>query len=176
MKYELAECTAVRPTDIEELMAEFEASGEFCNALWRAGEIGAAAWIDEMKTEEAEGSRHEFVLGFFVGDMMAGVARVTPHPSHEANGNVGYYLRPSFRGARYGPVLLHLIEDFCMEKGIEDVNAVTSVMNTASMKTLAVAGWTPTGRAFVWRSEYNTRNALEFRPVRLSSYRERGGE
>lgn len=175
MKYELTDCTAVRPADIEELMAEFEASGEFCNALWRASEIGAMAWIDEMKAEEAEGTRHEYVLGFFVGDTMAGVARVTPHPKHEANGNVGYYLRPSFRGARYGPVLLHMIEDFCIENSIEDANAVTAVRNKASMKTLAVAGWTPTGRAFVWRSAYNTRNALEFRPARLSDLHERRG-
>lgn len=168
MKYELTDCTAVRPADIEELMAEFEASGEFCNALWRAYEIGAAAWVDEMAADEASGKRHEYVLGFYVGGVLAGVARITPHPHHEANGNVGYYIRPSFRGLRYGPVLLHMIEDFCIENCIEEAYAVTAIKNTASMKTLAVAGWTPTGRAFVWKSQFNTRNALEYRPVRLS--------
>lgn len=166
MKYELIDCATVRPDDLVELISEFQANGEFCNALWRANEIGAIAWLKELNNDDGT-ERHEYVLGFFVGDTLAGVARVTPHPNHEANGTVGYYLRPSFRGERYGPVLLHMIEDYCIENRIKNVVAVTDVTNKASVRTLTLANWIPTGRTFVWVSEDNARNALEFRPSRL---------
>ena len=164
VEYRLVDCRCANPEDIKDVIAEFETNGEFCNALWRAYEIGVDQWLVELETDS-----HEFVLAFYVGTELVGVARVTPKPNHEANGNVGYYIRPSCRGMRYGHVLLHMIVDFCKANNVQDVFAVTSVKNVASMKTLASAGWAPTGRAFKWKSKYGTRNAIEYSPESMTS-------
>lgn len=164
MKYELVECECIETGKIQSMMDEFSANGEFCNALWRAYEIGVLNWqterIDEIK-------HHEYVLGFMVDTCMIGVTRITPNPNHESNGKIGYYIRPSYRHLGYGTILLHLIEDFCLTNEIYLPTAVCSVGNIQSIKTLGNAGWYATGKEYDWVSENTIRKALEFRPKRL---------
>ncbi len=170
MKYELVECESVSASKIKSLMDEFTANGEFCNALWRAYEIGVLKWQLE-RTTEAE--HHELVLGFLVDACLIGVARITPHPNHDANGKIGYYIRPSYRHLGYGTILLHLIEDFCLTNVIYQPTAVCSVDNLTSIRTLHNAGWSETGIEYVWKSEKGPRKALEFRPRRLCGVSEK---
>ena len=164
MKYELVECECIDDYKIKSLMDEFEANGEFCNALWRAYEIGVVNWQIE-RIDEAH--HHEYVLGFMVDTCLVGVTRITPNPNHLANGRIGYYIRPSYRNLGYGTILLHLIEDYCIVNKIYLPTAVCSLENWQSIRTLKNAGWFPTGKAYQWSSEKEPRKALEFRPQRL---------
>ncbi len=164
MKYELVECEAIDAAKIRSIMAEFTVNGEFCNALWRAYEIGVDDW--QMERRE-EANHHELVLGFLVEQNLIGIARITPHPNHEANGRIGYYIRPSYRRLGYGTILLHLIEDFCLTNVIFQPTAVCAADNSTSIRTLHNAGWRETGKEYIWKAEDQDRKALEFRPKRL---------
>lgn len=170
MKYELVECESIDAAKIKSIMAEFTVHGEFCNALWRAYEIGVDAWQLERINEERH---HELVLGFLVEQCLVGIARITPHPNHEANGRVGYYIRPSYRRLGYGTILLHLIEDFCLSHVIYLPTAVCSADNHTSIRTLHNAGWRETGKEYIWTTENRSRKALEFRPQRLCGVSEK---
>lgn len=163
MIYELVGCECIETEKIQSLMDEFSAKGEFCNALWRAYEIGVAPW--QMERIE-EGDHHEFVLGFLVATDLIGITRITPQPNHRENGKIGYYIRPSYRGNGYGTILLHLVEDFCLLNGIYSPTAVCSTDNLISIKTLQSAGWMSTGKSYDWITEKTPRKALEFRPRR----------
>ena len=170
MKYELVPCEEIEAAKIKSIMAEFDVSGEFCNALWRAYEIGVDAWQAERISEE---SHHEVVVGFLVQECLVGVARITPHPNHKENGKIGYYIRPSYRRLGYGTILLHLIEDFCLSNVIYQPTAVCSADNLTSIHTLRNAGWRETGTEYVWKTENTSRKALEFRPQRLCGVSEK---
>ncbi len=171
MKYELVECECIDTGKIQSMMDEFSAHGEFCNALWRAYEIGVLNWQTERIDER---THHELVLGFMVDQCLIGVARITPHPNHIANGRIGYYIRPSYRSLGYGTVLLHLIEDFCIANEIFLPTAVCEVDNWRSIRTLRHAGWYRTGKMYNWISgDDEPRKALEFRPKRLVSVSEK---
>ncbi len=171
MKYELVECERyVKASQIKSLIDEFTANGEFCNALWRAYDIGVDEWYKERKNEA---DHHETVLGFLVESCLIGVARITPHPNHDANGKIGYYIRPSYRRLGYGTILLHLLEDFCLTNKIYKPTAVCSETNLNSIRTLRNAGWLETGNVHNWKSEKGIRKALEFRPRRLCDVSEK---
>jgi len=172
MRYELIDCGEVSQSTIEDFLAEFETNGEFCNALWKAHKLGVPEMLKDIKLTDAS-ERHEDVLAFFVGDMMVGAARVTPHPNHFENGNIGYYIRPSCRGHRYGSVLLHLIEDYCKEKNISSIVAMVELGNRASEKSFMYAGWKFTGRVYDWEHRSSPRKALEFCPKHLEKPHER---
>ena len=164
MKYELVECESIDAAKIKSIMDEFAVHGEFCNALWRAHEIGVRAWQLERINEVLH---HEHVLGFLIEQCLVGITRITPRPNHKANGMVGYYIRPSYRRLGYGTILLHLIEDFCLSNMIYLPTAVCSVDNQISIHTLHNAGWRETGKEYIWTTENRSRKALEFRPQRL---------
>lgn len=171
MKYELVECECIETGKIQSMMDEFNAHGEFCNALWRAYEIGVLDWQTERIDEK---HHHEFVLGFMVDSCLIGVTRITPHPNHKENGRVGYYIRPSYRKLGYGTILLHLIEDYCLSNTIYLPTAVCDIDNWQSIRTLMNAGWYQTGKVYYWTSEKAPRKALEFRPKRLVGSDDRG--
>lgn len=158
MKYELTPCYLLSAKHIEEFLDEFKVAGEYCNAMWRAYEIGVSAWKKELSTEIAPS---EYILAFLVDMEFVGVVRVTPNPNHIENGKVGFYIRPSKRKHKYAPSMLRLVEDFCFANGIENVTAVADSGNVASAKAMYAAGWTRSGKQYIWT--YG-RSAIEFQP------------
>ncbi len=158
MTYDLVNCSLVPAEEWEAMIAEFSERGEFCNAIWRAYDVGVRGWLKEAE-EFCIGKERQ--LAFRVDGNLVGVARVTPAPRNEANGKVGYYIRPSKRGRLYAPVLLRLIEDYCKAWRVENITAVTDAENTASIRSLTAARWLLTGRSFPWN---DGRLGLEFMP------------
>lgn len=164
MKYEIKSCVDVDPDVLKDFMYEFEEHGEFCNAMWRAYEVGVPKW--QVETNAHVFSDKERCVAFLIDGALAGVARITPKPRHIENGKIGYYLRPSFRKKKYAPVFLRLIEDFCAARNINSPTAVTDIKNTSSIQALRCAGWVETGNRYLWTSEERDRIAVEFAPAK----------
>lgn len=158
MKYELVPCDLLAAKHIEAFLDEFTAAGEYCNAMWKAHEIGVAAWKKEV-AKDVNPSEH--ILAFLVDTKLVGVVRVTPNPNHVENGKIGFYIRPSKRKQKYAPSMIRLAEDFCLANGIDNITAVADVRNVASAKAMFAAGWTRSGKQYVWTSG---RSAIEFQP------------
>ena len=78
------------------------------------------------------------------------MVRISSRINHEANGKVGYSIRPSRRKRLYAPTLLRLVEEYCCLNGITPVTACVDVRNEASLKAFRLAGFVPTGREFDW--------------------------
>ena len=163
MIYQIKLLGNVNESEIMSVLNEAEYHGEFVHPLWRLIEIG----VDEWKKDWYEDTDNaETLLAFYVADRLVGVARVTGMPHHQANGKVGFYIRPSERKKKYAPSMIRMLEDWCAVHGIEDITAVVDVRNTASMKALYSAGWQRSGKEFRWNGN---RNAVELKPVKNGS-------
>lgn len=162
MKFELIPCTAIALKDLRDFMKEVETVNEFCHPLLRAHENGIRKFLLDQAEEEKKESPKEYVLAFLIDDELAGVCRVTARLNHIESGKIGYYLRHSRRKNKYAPIMIRLIEDFCMQKGVTNITAVVDIKNTASMKALFSAGWTRTKNQYTW---FDGRKAIEFRPL-----------
>lgn len=135
---------------------EFLRCGETENVLWELSEIGVCEYYERQK---ADGRNRRF--GFFMNGALIGMARVSSRVNHEANGKIGYSIRPSMRGKGYAPILLRLVAEYCRLNGIAPVTACADVKNQASLKALHRAGFRETGRVFDWKPNPSPRKAVE---------------
>lgn len=154
MRFELRSCLEIERKEIYDYYNEFIENEESCDVLWRLNEISFDEW---MKEEEGKTVR----FGFYVDGRLVGIGRVTPKPNYEANGKVGYGIRPSERGKLYAPTMIRLIEEYCNSLGIERITACVDVDNLKSIKAFARAGWLPTGVRYKWTEG---RTAIELSP------------
>lgn len=158
IRYELRLPHEINPDDVLDYLREFEDNGEFCNVLWRLYEVGIDEWMREAMTDKAT-----YIVGFYDHNVLVGMGRITPHPRHVENGNVGYAIRPSLRGKRYAAIMLIVIEDFCRRNSIDDIKACINSTNEKSMRAFEKVGWIPTGSTYVWSGN---RAAIEYSPKR----------
>ena len=136
---------------------EFHANHETENVTWELAYTG----IDEYYERQREDQRSRR-FGLFIDGELTGLARISARVNFEANGKIGYSIRPSKRGRRYSLVLLGLIGTYCQQNGIGDATACVDVRNTASIRALRAAGFMETGRIFDWQPNPEPRQAIEF--------------
>lgn len=156
-EFKLIPCEFVWGGLIDEYRQEFLDNGEECNVLWRLEDISAMDWHKEIIED-----RSTLYFAFVVDGQIAGICRVTPKPKHEANGMLGYAIRPSMRGNHLGVALLCMVRNVCRKKGWLHITACVDERNANSIHTLECAGWKPTGRKFDWLPNPEKRTAMEF--------------
>ena len=142
---ELRPLTSLEKAEVAGYWQEFLDHGERENVLWEL----AALSIDEYYERQGADRRNRR-FGFLVGGSLVGMVRVSSRINYEANGKLGYSIRPSRRGRLYAPSLLRLAEEYCILNGIVPVTACVDVTNEASLKVFRLAGFVPTGREFDW--------------------------
>lgn len=155
--FSLVPCTHTNEALIDEYRREFLENGEECSVLWRLSDICVSDWIDEISSD-----RSTMYFAFFVNGVLAGVCRVTPNPKHEANGMLGYAIRPSMRGRHLGTIMVSAVCSECMKIGVYPLTACVDYRNVCSIRTLERAGFHRTCRIFNWRPNPEPRIAIEF--------------
>lgn len=150
---ELLPLTSLEKKEVEGYWREFIENGETENVLWELATLS----IDEYYERQVADRRNRR-FGFLVGGALVGMVRISSRINYEANGKVGYSIRPSRRKRLYAPTLLRLVEEYCYLNGISPVTACVDVRNEVSIKTLRMAGFVPTGREFDWTLQ---RRAIE---------------
>ena len=159
MKYELIPCSRLEPEELIEFLAEAREHQEECNPLWLAERIGIHGWLREIG--DSGKTEHEHYLAFTVEGRLAGVCRVTRHPNHIENGQVGIYIRPGMRGKMYAPVFIRMVQDSCREIGLMAPTACCDIMNRRAIAAFRRAGWIPTTKHYNWTGG---RTAIELVP------------
>lgn len=154
---ELRPLTSIGKKEVALYWQEFTEKGETENVLWELATLS----IDEYY-ERQEADRRNRRFGFLVGGALVGMVRISSRINYEANGKVGYSIRPSCRKRLYAPTLLRLAEEYCRLNGITPVTACVDVTNLASLRAFRLAGFVPTGREFDWRPNPYPRRAMEF--------------
>ncbi len=142
---ELLPLTSLDKAEVEGYWREFTENGETENVLWELATLS----IDEYYERQGADRRNRR-FGFLVGGALVGMVRISSRINHEANGKVGYSIRPSRRKRLYAPTLLRLAEEYCHLNCITPVTACVDVTNEASLKAFRLAGFAPTGREFDW--------------------------
>ena len=135
---------------------EFLNRGETENVLW---ELAGTDVYEYYERQAADTRTRRF--GFYVNSELIGMARISFRVNHEANGKIGYSIRPSKRGKLYAPTLLRLVEEYCLLNGVKPVTACVDVRNEASIKAFRKAGFVETGRVFDWTPNPLPRKAVE---------------
>ena len=154
--FKLVPIKALDCTDIDEYRLEFAKNGESENVTWELAFMPIYEWY----ARKSEDMRNR-LFGFNVNGRLVGMARISTRVNFDANGKIGYSIRPSERGKRYGKALLIAIETYCKEHGISPVTACVDVENIHSFETLRSAGYRLTGRTFDWIPNPNPRKAVE---------------
>ena len=153
----------LRPIDLvsigetEDYWKDFIAHGEKENVLWELENMDVESYYQLQKID---GRNRRF--GFFIDRKMVGALRVSSAINHEANGKVGYSIRPTQRGKRYSILLLLMATEYCNRNAIEYVTACVDVRNIASIHALRSSGFVETGRCFDWLPNPLPRKAMEF--------------
>lgn len=75
-------------------------------------------------------------FGFFIDQKMVGMLRVSSSINHEANGKIGFSIRPTQRGKWYSILLLGLVAKYRNRKAIENATTCVDVRNIASIHVL----------------------------------------
>lgn len=143
--------------ETEDYWNEFIAHGEKENVLWELENMDVELYYRLQKADERNKR-----FGFFIDQKMVGMLRVSSAINYEANGKIGYSIRPTQRGKRYSILLLQMAAEYCNRKDIENVTACVDVRNTASIHALRSSGFVETGRYFDWRPNPLPRKAMEF--------------
>ena len=143
--------------ETEDYWNEFIAHGEKENVLWELERMDVESYYQLQKADERNRR-----FGFFIAQKMVGMLRVSSAINHEANGKIGYSIRPTQRGKRYSILLLRMAAEYCNRKAIENVTACVDVRNTASIHALRSSGFVETGRYFDWLPNPLPRKAMEF--------------
>ena len=106
---ELLPLTSLDKAEVEGYWREFTENGEAENVLWELATLS----IDEYY-ERQEADRRNRRFGFLVGGALVGMVRISSRINYEANGKVGYSIRPSCRKRLYAPTLLR----GCDQRGV----------------------------------------------------------
>lgn len=157
LKYEIVPCTWLTDEEIEDYVDEHKRFGEEVNVLWEIGQISPTAW--KAKIEAAADTLYG---AFLVDDRLVGVCRITKEPRHEANGKMGYSIRPSERGKGFAKIFLALIGELGARYEVEELTACVDKRNERSIRALEAAGWEWSGRTFDWRPNPEPRKAMEY--------------
>lgn len=144
-------------SDILSFSYEFARNGETCHVLMRMSEIGLNALQNEMKNNP-----HTEIVGYYVNDLLVGMARFTKEPTYEANGKFGYAIRPNLRGQGYAVQFVEMASQYAFQLGINCITACVDSTNGASMAVLTKCGYKASGRQFWWLPDPEPRLALEF--------------
>ena len=160
LTYELCPCGWLREEEIVKYLEEFNDAGETCNVLWQLEDITASQWKETIEVDKST----EYVA-FIVDNRLVGIGRITHKPKHEANGMIGYAIRPKERGKRYATVFVQMIEETCRKMGMERITACVDRMNIISLHVFIKAGWVPTGREYDWKPDPEPRVAIEMAPT-----------
>lgn len=136
---------------------EFIAHGEKENVLWELESMDVESYYQLQKADERNKR-----FGFFIDWKMVGMLRVSSAINYEANGKIGYSIRPTQRGKRYSILLLRMAAEYCNRKAFENVTACVDVRNIASIHALRSSGFVETGRYFDWLPNPLPRKAMEF--------------
>lgn len=157
LKYEVVPCTWLSDGELYDYMDEITMPGEDLHVLWECDKIGPAAWKKKLEIEA------ETLYGaFLVDDRLVGVCRITKEPKHEANGKMGYSIRPSERGKGFAKIFLAMIGELGARYGVEELTACVDERNERSRRALEAAGWERSGRTFDWRPNPEPRKAVEY--------------
>lgn len=143
--------------ETEDYWNEFIAHGEKEKILRELESIDVESYYRLQKAEKR--NKH---FGFFIDRKMVGMLRVSSAIDHDANGKIGYSIRPTQRGKRYSILLLRMAAEYCNRNAIENVTACVDVRNIASIRALRSSGFVETGRYFDWRPNPMPRKAMEF--------------
>ena len=135
----------------EEILAyvqEFEDNDEECNVLWAITPVTVDMILEECRRDS---DPHERQYGFVHDGELIGFSRVTPHPLHVENGNIGIGIRPSQRRKGYAYLLIESLLNTADEfKRYNNLTAVIDVNNLKSQRAFEKAGFTPTGKIYDW--------------------------
>lgn len=147
----------VSMSETEGYWNEFITHGEKENVLWELESMDVKSYYQLQKADERNRR-----FGFFIDWKMVGVLRVSSAINYEANGKIGYSIRPTQRGKRYSIFLLRMAIEYCKRKAIENVTACVDVRNIVSIHALRSSGFIETGRYFNWLPDPLPRKAIEF--------------
>lgn len=135
---------------------EFLACHENENVTWELANIGIHEYYERQRRDQRNQR-----FGFLMDGKLVGMARISSEINFEANGKIGYSIRPSERGKQYGTLLLRMIDAYCRKYGIRNVTACVDIRNEASIRALRAAGFIETGRVFDWVPNPEPRKAME---------------
>ena len=147
----------VSMSETEDYWNEFIAHGEKEKVLWGFESMDVESYYRLQKADERNRR-----FGFFIDRKMVGMLRVSSAVNYEANGKIGYSIRPTQRGKRYSILLLRMAVEYCHQNAIENVTACVDVRNIASIHALRSSGLVETGRCFDWLPNPLPRKAMEF--------------
>ena len=153
---ELTPLHLIPPGETRSYWQEFLDHGETENVLWELASMDIREYY-ERQMEDKRNRR----FGFRVNGTLTGMVRISSRVNYEANGKVGYSVRPSMRGRNYAAALLWLVTEYCRLNGIKPVTACADIRNEASLKALRRAGFVETGRVFDWTPNPSPRKAVE---------------
>ena len=156
VKAELTPLRLIPPSETLSYWQEVLDHGETENVLWELASMDIREYY-ERQMEDKRNRR----FGFRLNGALVGMARISSRVNYEANGKVGYSVRPSMRGKNYAAALLWLVAEYCRLNGIRSVTACVDVRNEASLKALRRAGFVETGRVFDWTPNPLSRKAVE---------------
>ena len=143
--------------ETEDYWNEFITHGEKENVLWELENMDVESYYQLQKADKRNRR-----FGFFIDQKMVGMLRVSSAINYEANGKIGYSIRPTQRGKRYSILLLRMAVEYCNRKAIDNVTACVDVRNIISIHALRSSGFVETGRYFDWRPNPLPRKAMEF--------------
>ncbi len=148
---------SVSMAETEDYWNEFIAHGEKENVLWELENMNVELYYQLQKADK----RNER-FGFFINWKLVGTLRISSAINYEANGKIGYSIRPTQRGKGYSILLLQMAAKYCKRKAIENVTACVDIRNIASIRALRSSGFVETGRYFDWLPNPLPRKAIEF--------------
>ena len=157
LEMRLTPIVAVSMNETEDYWNEFIAHGEKENVLWELESMDIESYYRLQKADK----RNER-FGFFIDWKMVGMLRVSSAINYDANGKIGYSIRPTQRGKRYSILLLQMAAKYCNRRAIKNVTACVDVRNIASIHALRSSGFVETGRYFDWLPNPLPRKAMEF--------------
>ena len=141
------EITEFTREQILDYVKEFEDNEETCNVLWAITPVTIDMILDEYNRDS---NPHERQYGFAVDGELVGFSRVTPHPYHIENGNIGIGIRPSQRRKGYAHLLIESLMNTAEECKNNRLTAVVDVNNLKSLRAFEKAGFVPTGKIYDW--------------------------
>ena len=144
---------------VEAYCREFTDNGEKENVTFDIDEIGIDAFYDRQAEDE-----RNLRFGFYIDGRLVGLVRISKTITYQANGNIGYSIRPSERGRKYSILLLQCVSELCKNRiGMKYATACVDTRNVPSIRALKSAGYIETGRMFEWIPNPEPRKAIEFR-------------
>ena len=131
----LRNCIDVDNDEIMDYFHDFSENG-YCYVLRQLYDIDIVEW--KKLLHEIDNTL--FFCMFDDNKNLVGVGRITKKPRRYTSGNIGYGIRPQYRGNGYGVNILNLLSAECYNNNIE-LRACVENTNIASMKTMERAGF-----------------------------------